>query len=90
MNFSKGIIIIVIDIYQAVLSPQTGFFRFIYKTPIGSLNHVSCQGCRFWPTCSEYTKQAIKKYSLIYALKLSIERLTRCRTFNDGGVDPLV
>ncbi len=90
MNFFKGIIIIIINIYQTVLSPQTGLFRFIYKTPMGSLNHTSCPGCRFWPSCSEYAKQAVKKYSLIYALKLSVERLTRCRALNDGGVDPLV
>lgn len=90
MNFLKKIIINIINIYQLVLSPQTGFFRFIYKTPIGSLNPTSCQGCRFWPTCSEYTKQAVKKYPLRYALRLSTERLMRCHAFNDGGIDPLL
>lgn len=86
----KGVIITLINIYQITISPQTGFLRFIYKTPIASLGYTSCQGCGFWPSCSEYTKQAIKKYPLKRAMKLSAERITRCHSFGNGGIDPLV
>ena len=45
--------------------------------------------CRFTPTCSEYTKQAINKYGAIKGLKLGIKRLLRCRPGGDFGYDPL-
>ena len=90
MNFVNKIVISIINIYQVTLSPQTGFFRFIYKTPIGSLSYSACPGCRFWPSCSEYSKQAVKKYPIKQALKLSAKRIGRCRNSNGGGVDPLV
>ena len=45
--------------------------------------------CRFYPTCSEYTKQAIEKYGDIKGLLLGIARILRCNPFSKGGYDPL-
>ena len=45
--------------------------------------------CRFYPTCSEYTKQAIIKYGFIKGAWLGIKRRCRCHPFNDGGYDPV-
>jgi len=45
--------------------------------------------CRFYPTCSEYTAQALKKYGLLKGLRLSVVRILRCHPFNPGGHDPL-
>lgn len=45
--------------------------------------------CRFYPTCSEYTAQALKKYGLLKGLRLSAVRILRCHPFNSGGYDPL-
>ena len=45
--------------------------------------------CRFYPTCSEYAYQAIKRYGLFKGLSLSFKRLLRCHPFNPGGVDPV-
>ncbi len=45
--------------------------------------------CRFTPTCSEYTKQAIKRYGTIKGLKLGIKRIIRCHPFGKYGYDPL-
>ena len=45
--------------------------------------------CRFWPTCSEYTYQAVEKYGLLKGGWLAVKRLARCHPFNPGGYDPV-
>ena len=44
--------------------------------------------CKFYPTCSEYTKQAIEKYGVIKGCILGIYRILRCNPFSHGGYDP--
>ena len=45
--------------------------------------------CKFEPTCSEYTKQAIEKYGAIKGTIIGIKRILRCNPFSKGGYDPL-
>ncbi len=45
--------------------------------------------CRFYPSCSEYALEAIKKYGLIYGGYLAIKRILRCHPFSRGGYDPI-
>ena len=45
--------------------------------------------CRFYPTCSEYSRQAITKYGAIKGIYLAIIRLLKCHPFHKGGYDPL-
>lgn len=47
------------------------------------------KSCRFYPTCSEYTKQAIIKYGLLKGVKLGFFRIIKCHPFNYGGYDPV-
>ena len=63
--------------YQGV--KDHGFFKYLY--PYGY--------CRFRPTCSEYTIQAIRKYGLIKGGIKAIWRIIRCNPWNKGGWDPL-
>lgn len=46
--------------------------------------------CKFYPTCSEYTKQAVDKYGIIKGNILGIIRILKCNPFSKGGVDKLV
>ncbi len=45
--------------------------------------------CKYYPTCSEYAKQAIQKYGMIKGSGLAIKRILKCNPFSKGGYDPL-
>ena len=45
--------------------------------------------CRFVPTCSEYTRQAIKKYGAFRGTWLGLKRISRCRPRGGFGYDPI-
>jgi len=45
--------------------------------------------CRFYPTCSEYSLQALEKYGALKGSYLSAKRILKCHPFHPGGYDPL-
>jgi len=76
----KSIVLSLIRFYQKYLSFDNGFFKFLFMTD---------KACRFRPTCSEYTYQAINRYGIIRGSLLGLKRITRCHPWNQGGFDPL-
>ena len=58
----------------------------IYQRSISSATPPSC---RFLPTCSQYTFEAIDKYGVIKGIYLGTGRLLRCNPWNKGGYDPV-
>lgn len=69
----KNIAIKLVRIYQICISPLIGG-RAV---------------CRFTPTCSEYTLQAIEKYGTIRGTWMGIKRISRCRPKGGYGYDPV-
>jgi len=57
-----------------------------YKKVISPLLPPSC---RFYPTCSEYSIQALEKYGIVKGGAKLIWRIIRCNPFNKGGYDPI-
>lgn len=58
----------------------------IYQKYISPLKGPSC---RFYPTCSQYSKEAINKYGAIKGSYLAIKRILKCHPFHPGGYDPV-
>ena len=70
----KKILINLIKFYKKFRSPH--------------LEHLGIH-CKYEPTCSEYTKQAIEKYGAVKGVFLGFKRILRCNPFSKGGFDPL-
>ncbi len=46
--------------------------------------------CRFYPTCSQYALEAIKKYGIVRGGIMAIKRIAKCNPYHKGGYDPVV
>ena len=61
-------------------------FIKIYKYLISPLIGPSC---RYLPTCSEYSIEALKTYGFLKGLMLSFKRIMSCHPWGNGGFDPV-
>jgi len=50
---------------------------------------IAANTCRFYPSCSHYSYQAIYKFGVFKGGALAIWRILRCNPFNPGGYDPV-
>jgi putative membrane protein insertion efficiency factor len=53
------------------------------------ISPVLPSACRFEPTCSVYTYQAIEKYGVIKGGWMGVKRISRCHPLHPGGYDPV-
>ena len=58
------------------------FYQFFLSPILGS-------NCRFYPTCSNYALEALKKYNTFRALKFIVLRVLRCNPWGGSGIDLL-
>ena len=69
--------VMMIKVYQKTISFDHGLFKFMY--PNGY--------CKFYPSCSEYAVDALRKKGLMRGSFLVIKRLWRCNPWSEGGID---
>lgn len=67
----KNVLILLISIYQRIISPWLG------------------PSCRFYPSCSEWGKQALETYGVLKGSALLLGRLLSCHPLHPGGYQPL-
>jgi uncharacterized protein len=77
---SKKLVLKLISFYQNT--------RFFHGTIARQL-FLTDQICRFRPTCSQYTYQAVEKYGTGKGLFLGLKRIVRCHPWSKGGFDPV-
>jgi len=63
-------------------------FISLYQKRISPLKKK--QNCVFYPTCSEYSKQALEKYGVLKGLRLTSVRILRCHPWQKNHMDPLI
>jgi len=76
----KKIILKLIKGYQKTKIFRSAFLKQLYLTDAV---------CRFRPTCSQYSYEAIQKYGIAKGSILSLKRIVRCHPWNKGGYDPI-
>ncbi|UXX78049.1 membrane protein insertion efficiency factor YidD [Reichenbachiella carrageenanivorans] len=69
------------------------FIKKIFLIPIWiyqySISPLLPSACRFSPTCSQYTKEAIEKHGVWKGFKLGVARIAKCHPWGGSGYDPV-
>ncbi|NOS89490.1 MAG: membrane protein insertion efficiency factor YidD [Methylococcaceae bacterium] len=58
------------------------FYKYFISPLLGS-------NCRFYPSCSSYSLEALQRHGAIIGGYLTLKRLLKCHPFHQGGIDPV-
>jgi putative membrane protein insertion efficiency factor len=78
--------------WNQLLKKGVLFFIHVYQKLISPVIHFvsgPTAGCRFVPSCSHYTEQAIKKYGVWKGTRMGAKRICKCHPFGSSGYDPV-
>lgn len=57
-----------------------GLYQWLFRPFVGYC-------CRFYPSCSEYAKEALSQHGAAKGSMLTVVRLSKCHPFHPGGID---
>lgn len=86
-------VLIIVAPFEERLSLAVVFFMLrrllilpikLYQYTISPLLGLSC---RFYPTCSQYTLEAIQQHGCLKGVWLGMKRISKCHPWHPGGVD---
>ncbi|MGB1308586.1 MAG: membrane protein insertion efficiency factor YidD [Oceanihabitans sp.] len=64
-------------------------FLFLIKIYQTLISPITPKACRFEPTCSHYTKEALEVHGLFKGGKLALKRIFSCHPWGGSGYDPV-
>ena len=62
---------------------------FLIRVYQNSISPLLGKNCRFIPSCSQYTIEAIQEYGEVKGILMGAKRIIRCNPFSKGGYDPV-
>jgi putative membrane protein insertion efficiency factor len=72
-----------------ILAPLTWLVVLLVRLYQLVLSPALPPSCRFYPSCSQYTLEAVQRYGAIHGVWLGVRRLARCHPWHPGGHDPV-
>ncbi|HSQ33439.1 MAG TPA: membrane protein insertion efficiency factor YidD [Peptostreptococcaceae bacterium] len=78
-----------IKILKGISKVISNLFILLIRFYQKFISPLKGQTCRFYPTCSQYSLEAFRKYSVFKGIYLSTKRILKCHPFHHGGYDPL-
>lgn len=79
LEFPKHFTVFLIGLYQKTLSPDHSWLKLRFAHGY----------CRFYPSCSQYTKEAVARFGVEKGFWLGLYRLLRCHPFAEPKIDPV-
>ena len=70
------------NILTYILIKIIKYYKYLISPLLG-------HSCRYFPTCSEYSIEALEEYGLFKGIYISIKRILSCHPWGKGGFDPL-